>query len=85
MRQQRVQVNIARLEAREREERAHTVALGMPPRSQAISRLDLAKAPFLVRSAQPVPDANANDPWSEADARKGSHEPETWGPVVRRR
>lgn len=85
MRQQRVQVNVARLKAREREERAHTVALGVPSRSRTINQLELAKAPFLVRSAQPVRDLSANGPWSEADARKGSQEPQTWGPVVRRR
>ncbi|KAL4072502.1 hypothetical protein V8B97DRAFT_376241 [Scleroderma yunnanense] len=85
LRQKRVQVNVALLEAREREERTRTFALDKPPPSQITTGPDLGEAPFLVRSNQPISDSKMHDPWSEADARKGQQEPQAWGPVVRRR
>ena len=76
---------MAILEAKEREERTRTVPLGVPLHSLPENRSDLAKASFMARSIQKAAGANINDPWSEADAKKGSQEPQAWNPMVQRR
>lgn len=81
-------MNAAILEARDKAERERMATLAQPFHSQ-ISGPCLEKEPEQTRSEAPV-DARsdsgpspARDPWAEA--KRGSDEPQSWTPVVRRK
>ncbi|KAF9225802.1 hypothetical protein BS17DRAFT_564777 [Gyrodon lividus] len=84
VRQQRVQMNAAILEARDEEERERTARLAQASHLQVPETLvpELSEAPGDVRPNNPI-NREVRDPWAEA--KKGSGEPESWTPVARQR
>ena len=89
-RQRRVQMNAAILEARDKEERERTARLAQPleshprvpePRSDEAPERRRGEPPVDARSdSVPTP---VRDPWAEV--KRGSDEPQSWTPVVRRK
>lgn len=87
-RQHRVQMNAAILEARDKEERERMAYLAQPSRLQVPGPC-VEKEPEQRRKeplANVRPDnapAPVRDPWAEV--KRGSDEPQSWTPVVRRK
>lgn len=81
-------MNAAILEARDKEERERVARVVQPFRSQ-VHEPRLEQEPEQGRNEPPVdvrPDSAptpVRDPWAEA--KRGSDEPQSWNPVVRRK
>ncbi|KAG8216881.1 hypothetical protein J3R82DRAFT_7149 [Butyriboletus roseoflavus] len=79
-RQDRVQMNAAILETRDKEERERMARLAQPSRWQ-VPETRWNEPPADIRSDSAP--AHVRDPWAEA--KRGSDEPQSWTPVVRRK